>query len=45
MRIKIYLFNSNYKEKKTKKNIFDLGESEGNISSDEDELKGWSKNL
>ena len=41
----IYLFNSNYEEKKTKKNIFDLGESEGNISSDEDELKGWSKNL
>ena len=41
----IYLFSSNYKEKKNKKNLFDFDDTEDNISSDEDELNGWSKNL
>ena len=41
----IYLFSTNLKEKKNKKNLLDFDDSENNISSDEDELNGWSKNL
>ena len=41
----IYLYSFSYEEKKSKKNIFDLGDNIDNISSDEDEMNGWSKNL
>ena len=41
----IYLFSFNLKEKKNKKNLLDFDDAENDISSDEDELNGWSKNL
>ena len=41
----IYLNSFNNEEKKSKKNIFDLGENIDCISSDEDEMNGWCKNL
>ena len=41
----IYLYSHNLEEKKNKKDFFNLEGNDDNISSDEDELNGWSKNL
>lgn len=40
-----YFFSFDSEEKKNKKNIFDSEEDNDNISSEEDDLNGWSKKL